>query len=184
MKKFDSGLHVEEPYRGTSDKALAIPQFVIPKSQWPDRVVRIVGNLIDRYDTIHAFLFIKQLNEITAAALKEPLFHLEGMESPVRLIELVVNKMTGKELEIEGATLKQKRGEAVWEYGSDYLRQLEAESLAKKQDYETAKKAVDDYKAFLEAISVPTPSPRNGDIEQPAKLVSQGVTVSVTFPKK
>ena len=151
-----------EPYLGKSDKALAIPLHVIPKSQWGSRAERIVSNILDNVDCLTAFVVIRQLKEISEVVLKQ----LEPM---------VVDKVA-KEVEVAGAKIAIRNKAKVYEYTSTRLEQMESEVELKKGE-------IKNYKAWMENIEHPMPDPNTGELIEPAKLIEAGCTVAVTFPK-
>ncbi len=150
---------LEEPKH--SD-ALELPRKVTPKSQWPARAQIIIDRLRDEYDDLTAFVLLKQMSEILVAAIDAQ-------------CERAMMATPGKKAEVMGCIAELRNLPTKYEYEDPRLDSLLATLASVKSEIKARQE-------FLESLKVEQILP-GGEIVKPAKKVSTGVTLAITFPK-
>lgn len=147
----------------SQDRALVIPDWLVPKSQWETRAIRIAENLTEGGDVVTALIYVKQLAEMLAVAEE-------------KLKDRVMMKVN-KPIEYAGVKVEVRNKAPKYDFGNNTRRnQMVAEIDLRKGELKT-------YEKWLASIKEPTPDPNTGEIVSPAKVVELGCTIAVTFPK-
>ena len=140
---------------------LLLPLQVVRKPHFDEAASRLAGSLLDEHSTLEAYVIARNLSEI-----------LEVVQSQLK--EGAIALVEGKSQEVLGAMVQLKSLPKKWEYDDGELRKLEADKAAIDVRLKSRKK-------FLETIKEETIDHTTGEIIRPARCISDGVTIQVTF---
>jgi hypothetical protein len=147
---------------------ITTPSFVLKKSQFIPTAKNIADTLLEEVDSVTAFIAAKQLTEIAKVL--------------VETIKPYAEKKVGlKPVVIQGVTVKSKALAKKYDYGED------PELATLNEKLEQIKENIDKRKTLLECMkkSVDVVDKKTGEVVtvKPAKLISAGSTLEVTFEK-
>jgi hypothetical protein len=151
----------EETLEAEGSTALAIPRGVIKKINYGDAARSIVAAFLEEHSALEAYVRLRNIAEVLDEALSQ-------------IKENAIAQVDGNAQLVGGALVQLKALPKKWEYRDTVLDSLEAEKLAVDVRIKARKK-------FLEALKEEVVDTTTGEIAIPARCVSQGVTIQITY---
>ena len=139
---------------------LTVPKRVVPKSEFLMYANSLTDRLLESESSLEAFVRLRNVIEILETALTQ-------------IKERAIVDVVDSNCEIFGAKVQLKQLPRKYEYTDRMLNEIEAE----KQVVEAKMKA---RKKFLESLPTQVKD-ESGELITPARLISGGVTIQVSF---
>jgi hypothetical protein len=140
---------------------ISLPATVAKKTQFEELAAMLNSALLEENSALEAYVRIKNVSEILDVALAQ-------------IREQALSAINGTSEPVLGAVVQLKALPKRWEYDDCEIRTLEAQ----KAGIDTRLKA---RKKFLETLKEEVVDTATGELIRPARCVSEGVTLQVTF---
>jgi len=134
---------------------------VARKSQFDELAASLNQALLEENSALEAYVRIKNVAEVLDVALSQ-------------LKEQALSRLSGTSEQVLGVTVQLKSLPKKWEYDDTELRTLEAEKAAVEAKVKVRKR-------FLENLKTEMADAKTGELIRPARCISDGVTIQVTF---
>lgn len=141
--------------------ALAIPRGLVKKIGYGDAARSILSAFLDEHTALEAYVRLRNIAEVLDEALSQ-------------IKENAISRIEGNSQIVLGALVQLKALAKRWEYHDAVLDSFEAEKLALEARIKARKK-------YLETLKDELLDPTTGEVAIPARCISQGVTIQVTF---